>query len=177
MRRRLKTPLLKLELFVKGTKNQTEICLFYMADRVPKNSLPKSNPNWIKWSWNPFFLLAMFRLVEGKRGCFFGLTTIWNYTILKLSPRSLHTFACLTTIWNYTILKPTQKPTNYNGSLTTIWNYTILKRFIIGLYFWLSLTTIWNYTILKLDEIRAYFVACLTTIWNYTILKLGHCTC
>ena len=36
LRRRMKTPQLKLELFVKGTKSQTDLCLCYMADRVPK---------------------------------------------------------------------------------------------------------------------------------------------
>lgn len=36
LRRRMKTPQLKLELLVKGTKSQTDLCLCYMADRVPK---------------------------------------------------------------------------------------------------------------------------------------------
>lgn len=36
LRRRMKTPQLKLEFFVKGSKSQTDLCLCYMADCVPK---------------------------------------------------------------------------------------------------------------------------------------------
>ncbi len=36
LRRRMKTPFLKMELFPVGDKSQTDICLCYMYDRVPK---------------------------------------------------------------------------------------------------------------------------------------------
>lgn len=35
IRRRMKTPFLKLELFIMGKKSHTDICLAYMTDRVP----------------------------------------------------------------------------------------------------------------------------------------------
>lgn len=48
LRRRLKSPVFKMELFVMGDKSQTDMCLCYMQDRVPqrllkqiKNSLDK----------------------------------------------------------------------------------------------------------------------------------------
>ena len=37
IRRRLKTPFLKQELMVMGSKSHTDICLVYMTDRVSKN--------------------------------------------------------------------------------------------------------------------------------------------
>lgn len=37
IRRRMKTPQLKLKLITKGTKSQTDLCLCYMADRVPSS--------------------------------------------------------------------------------------------------------------------------------------------
>ena len=39
MRRRLKSPFLVTRLFVKGDKSQTDMCLLYMQDRVPKRLL------------------------------------------------------------------------------------------------------------------------------------------
>lgn len=39
VRRRLKNPAFKMELFVKGDKSQTDMCLCYMQDRVPKKLL------------------------------------------------------------------------------------------------------------------------------------------
>lgn len=39
IRRRLKSPSLVMELFVKGSKSQTDMCLCYMQDRVPKKLL------------------------------------------------------------------------------------------------------------------------------------------
>jgi spore germination protein KA len=39
IRRRLKSPLLVMKLFVKGDKSQTDMCLCYMQDRVPKKLL------------------------------------------------------------------------------------------------------------------------------------------
>lgn len=37
VRRRMKSPFLKMELFYKGDKSQTDLCLCYMHDRVPKS--------------------------------------------------------------------------------------------------------------------------------------------
>lgn len=45
IRRRMKTPFLKFELFVMGKKSQTDVCLTYMTDRVPQeliNRIKKS---------------------------------------------------------------------------------------------------------------------------------------
>lgn len=36
IRRRLKSPMLVMELFVKGSKSQTDMCICYMQDRVPE---------------------------------------------------------------------------------------------------------------------------------------------
>lgn len=36
IRRRLKSPMLVMELFIKGTKSHTDMCLCYMQDRVPE---------------------------------------------------------------------------------------------------------------------------------------------
>ena len=41
IRRRLKTPLLVMELMVKGEKSRTNICLCYMKDRVPKELMDR----------------------------------------------------------------------------------------------------------------------------------------
>ncbi|MCC8135150.1 MAG: spore germination protein [Ruminococcus sp.] len=39
IRRRLKSPFLVMKLFVKGDKSQTDVCICYMRDRVPKKLL------------------------------------------------------------------------------------------------------------------------------------------
>lgn len=41
VRRRIKSPALKLELFVKGNRSQTDMCLCYMRDRVPQKLIKK----------------------------------------------------------------------------------------------------------------------------------------
>ncbi len=41
LRRRLKTPQLVMELFVKGEKSKTDLCLCYMKDRVPEELMKK----------------------------------------------------------------------------------------------------------------------------------------
>lgn len=41
IRRRLKTPELVMELFVKGKKSKTDLCLCYMKDRVPEELMKK----------------------------------------------------------------------------------------------------------------------------------------
>lgn len=41
IRRRLKSPQLVMKLFVKGDKSQTDMCICYMQDRVPKDLLDK----------------------------------------------------------------------------------------------------------------------------------------
>lgn len=41
IRRRLKSPELVMELFVKGGKSKTDLCLCYMQDRVPKELMDK----------------------------------------------------------------------------------------------------------------------------------------
>lgn len=41
LRRRLKTPQLVMELFIKGEKSKTDLCLCYMKDRVPAELMKK----------------------------------------------------------------------------------------------------------------------------------------
>lgn len=41
IRRRLKSPELVMELFIKGKKSHTDLCLCYMKDRVPKSLMEK----------------------------------------------------------------------------------------------------------------------------------------
>ena len=41
IRRRLKTPQLVMELFIKGNKSKTDLCLCYMKDRVPGELMKK----------------------------------------------------------------------------------------------------------------------------------------
>ncbi len=41
VRRRMKTPLLKFELFPMGTKSKTDLCLCYMRDRVPEKLIER----------------------------------------------------------------------------------------------------------------------------------------
>ncbi len=41
IRRRMKTPYLKMELFVMGKKSHTDLCLAYMTDRVPEELLDR----------------------------------------------------------------------------------------------------------------------------------------
>ena len=57
-----------------------------------------------------------------------GFTTLWIYTILKLSPAARSDCVCFTTLWIYTILKLTIKDLAIDISFTTLWIYTILKR-------------------------------------------------
>ncbi len=72
LRRRMKTPQLKLELFVKGTKSQTDLCLCYMADRVPKKLIRQ-----IKARLNEMKLESILSsgyvqpFLENRRGCLF----------------------------------------------------------------------------------------------------------
>ncbi len=70
VRRRMKTPQLKLELFVKGSKSQTDLCLCYMADRVPKSLIHE-----IKTRLNEMELESVLSsgyiqpFLENRRGC------------------------------------------------------------------------------------------------------------
>lgn len=41
IRRRMKSPMLKFEMFVRGTKSYTDICLCYMVDRVSKELIDR----------------------------------------------------------------------------------------------------------------------------------------
>ncbi len=72
LRRRMKSPQLKLELFVKGTKSQTDLCLCYMADRVPQKLIRQ-----IKERLNEMELESILSsgyvqpFLENRRGCLF----------------------------------------------------------------------------------------------------------
>lgn len=72
LRRRMKSPFLKLELFVKGDKSQTDLCLCYMYDRVPKKLIKD-----IKRRLNEMELETIFStgyvqpFLESPRGNFF----------------------------------------------------------------------------------------------------------
>ena len=41
VRRRMKTPLLKFELFPMGTKSKTDLCICYMRDRIPEGLIER----------------------------------------------------------------------------------------------------------------------------------------
>ena len=78
---------------------------------------------------------------------------------------------CLSTIINYTILKLKILLTTSYRSLSTIINYTILKLNTFWQSLVSSLSTIINYTILKRSGRSHGRRVCLSTIINYTILK------
>ena len=58
-----------------------------------------------------------------------GFTTLWIYTILKLSAFDSKVATSFTTLWIYTILKPAGDLCAVGVSFTTLWIYTILKPF------------------------------------------------
>lgn len=72
VRRRMKTPFLKMELFPLGEKSQTDICLCYMYDRVPKKLVSE-----IKNRLNSTELESILSsgylqpFLENRRGCLF----------------------------------------------------------------------------------------------------------
>ncbi len=72
IRRRIKTPFLKMELMPIGDKSQTDICLCYMYDRVPK-SLVDDIKTRIKSSELESVLSTGYLqpFLENRRGCLF----------------------------------------------------------------------------------------------------------
>ena len=92
---------------------------------------------------------------------------LWNHKKLHTSqtPQSAQNRKCgLTTIQNYTPLKLISNSFLVNVRLTTIQNYTPLKPMDMGLSGVDSLTTIKNYTPLKpVSKLQAFSV-CFTTI-------------
>ena len=56
-----------------------------------------------------------------------GFTTLWIYTILKLSESHFAIHTCFTTLWIYTILKHFLFIVGRCSRFTTLWIYTILK--------------------------------------------------
>lgn len=72
LRRRMKTPQLKLELFVKGTKSQTDLCLCYMADRVPKKLITQIKANLDEIELESILSSGYIQpFLENRRGCLF----------------------------------------------------------------------------------------------------------
>ena len=56
-----------------------------------------------------------------------------------------------TTLWIYTILKLSAEVSAHQARFTTLWIYTILKRYFFLCVLFFCFTTLWIYTILKLD--------------------------
>ena len=72
LRRRMKTPQLKLELFVKGAKSQTDLCLCYMADRVPKQLIRQIKDRLDKMELETILSSGYVQpFLEERRWCFF----------------------------------------------------------------------------------------------------------
>ncbi len=72
LRRRMKTPQLKLELFVKGTKSQTDLCLCYMADRVPKELIQRIKAHLDEMELESILSTGYVQpFLENRRGCLF----------------------------------------------------------------------------------------------------------
>ena len=72
LRRRMKTPQLKLELFVKGTKSQTDLCLCYMADRVPKQLIREIKTRLDKMELESILSSGYLQpFLENRRSCLF----------------------------------------------------------------------------------------------------------
>ena len=61
------------------------------------------------------------------------MTTVLNYTILKLKEHFMDEVTSLTTVLNYTILKQANATGMLAGGLTTVLNYTILKPIVAEL--------------------------------------------
>ena len=72
LRRRMKTPQLKLELFVKGSKSQTDLCLCYMADRVPKSLIAQIKARLDEMELESILSSGYLQpFLENRRGCLF----------------------------------------------------------------------------------------------------------
>lgn len=72
MRRRMKTPQLKLELFVKGKRSQTDLCLCYMADRVPKKLIQQIKARLDQMELESILSSGYVQpFLENRRGCLF----------------------------------------------------------------------------------------------------------
>lgn len=72
LRRRMKTPQLKLELFVKGSKSQTDLCLCYMADRVPKKMIRQIKARLDTMELESILSSGYIQpFLENRRGCLF----------------------------------------------------------------------------------------------------------
>ena len=73
LRRRMKSPQLKLELFVKGSKSQTDLCLCYMADRVPKKLIQRIKARLDTMELESILSSGYVQpFLENRRGCFFN---------------------------------------------------------------------------------------------------------
>ena len=72
LRRRMKTPQLKLELFVKGSKSQTDLCLCYMADRVPQSLIAQIKARLDEMELESILSSGYLQpFLENRRGCLF----------------------------------------------------------------------------------------------------------
>ncbi|WP_298483369.1 spore germination protein [uncultured Ruminococcus sp.] len=72
LRRRMKSPQLKLELFVKGSKSQTDLCLCYMADRVPKALIAQIKARLDEMELESILSSGYLQpFLENRRGCLF----------------------------------------------------------------------------------------------------------
>lgn len=72
VRRRMKTPFLKMELFPIGEKSQTDICLCYMYDRVPKKLISEIKNRLQNTELESVLSTGYLQpFLENRRGCLF----------------------------------------------------------------------------------------------------------
>ncbi len=72
VRRRMKTPFLKMELFPIGEKSQTDICLCYMYDRVPKKLISEIKKRLQNTELESVLSTGYLQpFLENRRGCLF----------------------------------------------------------------------------------------------------------
>lgn len=72
VRRRMKTPFLKMELFPIGEKSQTDICLCYMYDRVPKKLVSEIKNRLQSTELESILSTGYLQpFLENRRGCLF----------------------------------------------------------------------------------------------------------
>ncbi len=72
VRRRMKTPFLKMELFPVGDKSQTDICLCYMYDRVPDKLISEIKKRLQNTELESILSTGYLQpFLENRRGCLF----------------------------------------------------------------------------------------------------------
>ena len=77
--------------------------------------------------WVPYGITLLSNGVQSVDALIPSLSTLWNYTALKLIRSLTVVLFRLSTLWNYTALKHKSATNGYKQGLSTLWNYTALK--------------------------------------------------